>query len=99
LNAEFDDEKKQVKELQERLDVLSIEYETVVKEQEEARKRAEEAQSKLNLMIQSAIIIQSCWRSYKTRKMLNKELGKTKGGKKGKGSGKGKKGKKGGKKK
>lgn len=65
----------------------------VVKEQEEAKKQAEEAQNRLTLMIQSAIMIQSCWRRYRTRKLLNKDTNKK--GKKGKkGSGK-----KGGKKK
>lgn len=63
----------------------------VVKEQEEARKKAEEAHLKLTSMVQAATIIQSCWRSYKIRKLLHKD--QKKGGKKG-----GKGGKKGGKK-
>lgn len=70
-----------------------------MKEQEEARKRAEEAQLKLTGMVQAATRIQAFWRAYKIRKSLNKDSKKSgkKGGKGGKKKGSAKKG--GGKKK
>ena len=61
----------------------------VTKEQEEARRRVEEANKKMTQMMRAATVIQSMWRSYHCRKVLQKE--KQKGKKKGK---KGKKGKK-----
>lgn len=65
---------------------MSIEYEVVMKEQEEAKRRAEESKIKLTGMVHAATTIQSYYRAYKIRKMFNKE--QKKGGKKGKGGGK-----------
>ena len=62
--------------------ILSIEHSVVVKEQEEARRRVEEANKKMSHMIRAATMIQSIWRSYHCRKQLLKE--KQKGKKKGK---------------
>lgn len=62
--------------------ILSIEYSVVVKEQEETRRRVEEANKSLSQMMRAATMIQSMWRSYHCRKQLLKE--KQKGKKKGK---------------
>ena len=51
---------------------MSIEYDQVVKEQEEARKRAEEAKNKLTKMAFAATTIQSFWRSKKNNKKEKK---------------------------
>lgn len=70
----------------------------MIKEQEEARQRAEEAARKMSEMLRAARIIQKVWRKYCERKRQLKEQQKGKKGK-GKGKGKGKKGKGSGKKK
>ena len=63
----------------------------MIKEQEEARLRAEEAARKMSEMMRAARIIQKVWRKYCERKRQLRE--QQKGKKKGKGKGKGKKGK------
>ncbi len=72
------------------LQVLSIEYDAVVKEQEEARKAAEEAERRMKLMTRAATSIQRCWKAYRQRTKAEREARKGKKGKKGKGKGKGK---------
>ena len=67
-----------------------MEYNAVIKEQEEARQRAEEAAQKMGEMVRAARIIQKVWRKYQERKRELKEQQKGKKGKKGKGKGKGK---------
>ena len=72
--------------------MLKLKYNEVIKEQEAARIKAEKEEEERVKMNNAAILIQSCWRSFRCRKMLLKE--KNKGKKKGKGKkGKGKKGK------
>lgn len=68
--------------------ILTIEYDAVIKEQEEARQRAEEAQRQLAIAVGAARIIQKVWRRYRQKKMELKSAQKK--GKKGKGKGKGK---------
>lgn len=67
-----------------------MKYDEAVKEQEEARMKAQKENEEREMRNNAAIKIQYCWRSFHRRKMLLKE--KQKGGKKGKGKkGKGKK--------
>ena len=73
------------------MQILTLEYTAVVKEQEEARQKAEDAARKMSEMMRAARIIQKVWRRYKEEKRLLKEQQKGKKGKKGKGKGKGKK--------
>lgn len=75
------------------LQVLSLEYGVVVQEQEEAKRRAEEASTKMGQMFRAARVIQRGWKRY-----IEKKKSKKKGKKKGKKGKKGEKGK-GGKKK
>ena len=63
----------------------------VIKEQEEARARAEEADRRLKLEEKSAGIIQRAWKRYRKHKMELKAQQKKKKGKGAKGKGKGKK--------
>ena len=71
---------------------MKLKYNEVIKEQEEARMKAEKEEEERVKMNNAAILIQSCWRSFRCRKMLLREKQKDK--KKGKGKkGKGKKGK------
>lgn len=89
IEALYEEEMKQLSELEEKFKPLEEEYSKIIEEKrnlERIRAMEEEA---LNKKIKAAIVIQSYWRGFKLRKGIFKK----KRGKKGKG-----KGKKGGKK-
>ena len=123
LEEQFTEEKRQLKELDEKLEVaiiyymhnhthikapnlssalvvytscthhpfqvLKLKYDSAIKEQEEARLKAEQEAEERERRTRAASMIQRCWRAHHKRKMEAKQA--QKGKKKGKGKGKGKK--------
>lgn len=72
------------------IQILEVKYDTVVKEQEEARLKAEQEAEEIEKRENAAIRIQRYWRAYRKCKIEAKQA--QKGKKKGKGGkGKGKK--------
>ena len=69
--------------------ILKLKYDAAVKEQEEARLKAEQEEEEREKRTTAAIKIQKCWRAHHIRKIEAKQA--QKGKKKGKGKGKGKK--------
>ena len=68
--------------------ILKLKYNTAVKEQEEARLKAEQEAEERKMRSKAASMIQRNWRAYRKRKIEAKKS--QKGKKKGKGKGKGK---------
>lgn len=62
-----------------RLQILTLEYDAVVKEQEVAKAKAEESKSKLHQMARAALLIQRTWRLYRSKKKAKKGKKKGKG--------------------
>jgi hypothetical protein len=89
LEEQFTEEKKQLKELEEKLGILRLKYDAAIKEQEEARLKAEQEAEERERKTKAASRIQRCWRAHHKRKLEAKLA--QKGKKKGKGKGKGKK--------
>lgn len=84
IEALYEEEKKQLQELEQKFKPLEEEYLKILEEkriQERIRRMEEES---LNKKVKAAIIIQSYWRGFKLRKGLFKKKGKAKKGKKGK---------------
>lgn len=83
IHALYDEEKKQLLELEEKFKPLSEEYKKIMEERRtvEALRRIQE--DALNKKVKAAVVIQSYWRGFKLRKGLFKKA-KGKKGKKGK---------------
>lgn len=86
LETFYIEEKRQLKELEERFETLEKEYSTIVEERRIRREAREASERRLRAMIRAATRIQAYWRAYKIRKGL-KNKKKKKKGKKGKGKG------------
>ncbi|XP_065066315.1 dynein regulatory complex protein 10-like [Rhopilema esculentum] len=85
LDAIYTEEKRQLKELEEKFKTLEEEYTQIMEERRIAKERREAAERELRSMIKAATVIQSFWRAYKMRKALKSKKKKGKKGKKGKG--------------
>eukprot|EP00112_Aurelia_sp_Birch-Aquarium-sp1_P021190 Seg5637.2 transcript_id=Seg5637.2/GoldUCD/mRNA.D3Y31 product="Dynein regulatory complex protein 10" protein_id=Seg5637.2/GoldUCD/D3Y31 len=86
LDTIYTEEKRQLKELEERFKTLDEEYTVIMEERRVARERREAAEQELRSAIKAATVLQSFWRAYKMRKALKtKKKKKGKKGKKGKG--------------
>lgn len=72
----------------ETLQILKLKYDSAIKEQEEARLKAEQEAEEREIKTKAVKLIQKNWRIYHRRKMEAKLA--QKGKKKGKGKGKGK---------
>ncbi|XP_066910577.1 dynein regulatory complex protein 10-like [Clytia hemisphaerica] len=82
----YNDEKKQLQELEERFKTLEEKHTTIIEERRIAAERREKAERELRVMVRAATLLQAMWRAYRCRKALKQ---KAKGkGKKGKGKGK-----------
>ena len=83
LTEIYNDEKKQLTDLEERFETLEKQYAIITEERRIAQEKREAAEKELRVMIRAATLLQAMWRSYRCRKALKqKQKGK---GKKGKG--------------
>ncbi|KAG8455669.1 hypothetical protein GDO86_001746 [Hymenochirus boettgeri] len=87
LEAEYTVEKAQLTEVQEKLNVLEVEYVQIMEERRLAKLRREEEERELANKNRAATVIQAHWKGYLVRQAMKSK-------KKKKGKGKGKKGKK-----
>ncbi|XP_072550447.1 dynein regulatory complex protein 10 isoform X2 [Salminus brasiliensis] len=90
LTQIYEEEKAELRELQEHYAVLELEYSQIMEERRIAQERKEEEEREREVQSHAAIIIQAFWRGSCVRKAMK---AKTKGKKAKKGKGKGKKGK------
>ncbi|XP_062844813.1 dynein regulatory complex protein 10 [Trichomycterus rosablanca] len=87
----YEEERAELKDLQELHVVLEPEYAQIMEERRRAQERRVEEEKELQTKSRAAIIIQAVWRGWSVRKaMKNKSKSKSKKGKKGKGGKKGK---------
>ena len=84
LEALYEEEKRQLQELEEKFKPLEEEYLKILDERRTLERIRRMEEESLNKKVKAAIIIQSYWRGFKLRKGLFKKKGKGKKGKKGK---------------
>ncbi|XP_075069883.1 dynein regulatory complex protein 10 [Mixophyes fleayi] len=94
LEAVYEEEKGQLAELKEKLEVAEVEYVQIVEQRRLAQLRKEAADQEQANKIRAATIIQAHWRGFQVRRKMKSKKKKKKKGKKASGKGKGKKGKK-----
>lgn len=87
----YEEEKEELRQLQEAYAVLEVEYSQIQEEHLLAEERMQEEERDLEFNTRAAVIIQAWWRGFRVRKSMKGKSKKTKG-KKGK-KGKAKKGK------
>ncbi|XP_067087650.1 dynein regulatory complex protein 10 [Osmerus mordax] len=80
----FEEEKEELRQLEEAYAVLEVEFSQIQEERRLAEERREEDRRLLELKSQAATLIQAMWRGHRVRKAM-KGKGKAKKGKKGKG--------------
>ena len=85
IEALYEEEKKQLQELEEKFKPLEEEYLKILDERRTLERIRRMEEDSLNKKVKAAVVIQSYWRGFKLRKGLFKKKGKGKKGKKGKG--------------
>lgn len=80
----FEEEKEELRELEEHYSVLEVEYKQVMEERRLAQEQQEEEERAREVMGNAATVIQAHWRGFRVRKAMRVK-GKGKKGKKGKG--------------
>lgn len=69
INQQYAVEKKQLTELEENFTKLEIEYNQIMEERRQEREQKQFAEEGMQRLIRAAIVIQTCWRSYRSRKV------------------------------
>lgn len=80
----YEEEKKQLAELEDKFKPLEEEYLKIIEERRTLERIRRMEEESLNKKIKAAVVIQSYWRGFKLRKGLFKKAKKGKKGKKGK---------------
>eukprot|EP01147_Barroeca_monosierra_P010755 gene10755-2842_t len=78
INQQYAVEKKQLTELEENFTKLEIEYNQIMEERRQEREQKQFAEEGMQRLIRAAIVIQTCWRSYRSRKAARKAAAKKK---------------------
>ncbi|EGD76495.1 hypothetical protein PTSG_07612 [Salpingoeca rosetta] len=76
IQQQYGAESKQLQELEERFNVLEIEYNRIMEERRAEREYKQQAEEEMQKMIRAALLIQSCWKAYKSRKAARKAAAK-----------------------